>query len=118
MIKAVAVPAVEGARGEGNAELTAAMRKALKEAGWPVLNAPRKDALTVRGRVEIGKAQGPNQSVKIVWDVLTPEGKRLGDLKQDNAVAAGSLDQSWGDNAQYAADAAAEGIFKLIQKYR
>lgn len=118
VIKAVAVPAVKGARGEGNSELTAAMRNALKEAGWPVLNTTRKDALTVQGRVTIAKANGATQAVKIVWDVLTPDGKHLGDLKQDNAVPAGSLDQSWGENAQYAADAAAEGIFKLIQKYR
>lgn len=118
VIKAVAVPAVKGARGEGNSELTAAMRNALKEAGWPVLNTTRKDALTVQGRVTIAKANGATQAVKIVWDVLTPDGKHLGDLKQDNAVPAGSLDQSWGENAQYAADAAAEGIFKLIQRYR
>lgn len=118
VIKAVAVPTVKGARGEGNSELTAAMRNALKDAGWPVLNTTRKDALTVQGRVTIGKANGATQAVKIVWDVLTPDGKHLGDLKQDNAVPAGSLDQSWGENAQYAADAAAEGIFKLIQKYR
>jgi hypothetical protein len=118
VIKSVAVPNVTGAKGKGNAELTAAMRKALKEAGWPVSTAPRKDAMTIQGRVVIGKPHGENQSVKIVWDVLTPDGKRLGDLKQDNAVPAGSLDQAWGESAGYAADAAAEGIFKLIQKYR
>jgi outer membrane murein-binding lipoprotein Lpp len=118
VIKAVAVPAVTGARGKGNSELTAAMRKALKDAGWPVLNAPRKDALTVRGKVVLGPPHGATQSVRLAWDVLTPDGKHLGDLKQDNAVPAGSLDQSWGENAGYAADAAAEGIFKLIQKYR
>jgi hypothetical protein len=118
VIKAVAVLPVKGARGEGNSELTTAMRTALRQAGWPVLTASRKDALTVQGRVAIGKPHGPNQSVKIVWDVLTPDGKSLGDLKQDNSVPAGSLDQTWGENAQFAADAAAEGIFKLIQKYR
>ena len=118
VIKAVAVPSVKGARGKGNVELTKAMRTALTQAGWPVLQGARKDALTVQGRVTIGTAHGATQSVKIVWDVLTPDGKSLGNLKQDNAVPAGSLDQSWGENAQYAADAAAEGIFKLIQKYR
>ena len=33
--------AVKGAPGEGNAELTNAMRETLKEAGWPVLSKPR-----------------------------------------------------------------------------
>lgn len=117
-IKAVAVPAVTGATGSGNKELTNAMRDALQQAGWPILTAARADALTVRGRVAIGAAHGATQSVQIVWDVLTPDGKNLGNLKQDNAVPAGSLDASWGDNARYAAEAAADGIFTLIQKYR
>ncbi len=118
VIKAVAVPSVKGAPGTGNAELTMAMRQALKQAGWPVLSAPRKDALTIQGRVALGKAKGSEQSVTIMWDVLSPEGQKLGNLQQDNAVAAGSLDETWSDNARYAAEAAAEGIFKLIQKYR
>lgn len=117
-IKAVAVPNVKGAPGSGNGELTEAMRTALIQAGWPVLESRRNDALTVQGRVKIGAVHGASQSVQIVWDVLTPDGKRLGNLKQDNAIPAGSLDTSWGENAQYAAEAAAEGIFKLIQKYR
>lgn len=117
-IKAVAVPAVKGATGSGSKELTIAMRDALQQAGWPILTAARGDALTVQGRVVIGEAHGATQSVKIVWDVLTPDGKNLGNLKQDNAVPAGSLDKEWGDNARYAAEAAAEGIFSLIQKYR
>ncbi|MBL8790634.1 MAG: hypothetical protein JNM45_09050 [Rhizobiales bacterium] len=117
-IKAVAVPAVQGARGSGNSELTIAMRDALQAAGWPILTAGRADALTVQGHVKIGEAHGATQSVQIVWDVLTPDGKTLGNLKQDNAVPAGSLDQGWGENAKYAAEAAAEGIFSLIQKYR
>ena len=117
-IKAVAVPSVKGARGSGNTELTEAMRTALIQAGWPVLETGREDALTIQGRVKFGAAHGASQSVQIVWDVLTPDGKPLGNLKQDNAIPAGSLDQAWGENAQFAAEAAAEGIFKLIQKYR
>jgi hypothetical protein len=118
VIAAVAVPTVKGAPGEGNAELTTAMRNALKKAGWPVLEAPRKDALVVQGQVAIAPVQGDSQTVKIIWVVNSPDGKLLGDLKQDNAVPAGSLDQSWGENAGFAADAAAEGIFELIKKYR
>jgi hypothetical protein len=116
-IRAVAVPSVTGARGKGNAELTQAMRTALKQAGWPVLNAPRKDALTIRGHVSLS-AMGGQDSVHLVWDVLTPDGKALGNLKQDNSVPTGSLNASWGASAKDAADAAAEGIFGLIQKYR
>lgn len=117
-IRYVAVPLVKGSNAKGNADLTAAMRAVLQEAGWPVLTAAREDALTVQGRIDISAAAGGSQTVKLVWDVTTPQGKRLGDVKQENAVTAGSLDQGWGENARFASEAAAEGIFKLIQQFR
>jgi hypothetical protein len=117
-IKAVAVPQVTGASGKGNAELTFAMRKVLKEAGWPVLTAPRADALTIQGRVVTDTAANGQQPVHLSWSVITPKGKNLGDVKQNNSVPAGSLDSGWGENAAYASQAAATGIFKLIERYR
>jgi hypothetical protein len=117
-IKAVSVPSVTGAKGKGNSELTAAMRTVLKEAGWPVLAARREDALLITGKVTLGSADGSAQKVKLVWTVAAPDGKTLGQIVQENAVPAGSLDQGWGENAQFATEAAAEGIFKLIQGFR
>ena len=117
-IKAVAVLAVDGASPLGNRELTAAMRKVLKDAGWPVLSAPRKDALTLRGHVALAAAQGPNQAVHISWQVTSPKGKALGNVDQNNQVPAHSLDGAWGETAGFAAQAAAEGLFKLIGQYR
>jgi hypothetical protein len=58
------------------------------------------------------------QMVHLQWLVSTPSGKNLGDVKQDNAVPDGSLKTGWGENASYAAQGAAEGIFKLIEKFR
>jgi hypothetical protein len=118
VIKAVAIPNVIGAKGRGNSELTSAMRNVLKEAGWPVLAGRRDDALLITGKVTLGSAQGAEQKVKLVWTVAAPDGKVLGEIVQENAVPAGSLDQGWGENAQYATEAAAEGIFKLIQGFR
>jgi hypothetical protein len=118
VIKAVAVLNVVGAKGKGNAQLTAAMRKVLKAAGWPVLSSARADAINIQGRVVVDVAQAGQQPVHIAWVVTTPKGKALGDVKQNNAVPAGSLDQGFGENAGYVAQAAADGIFKLIEKYR
>ena len=42
----------------------------------------------------------------------------LGDIKQANNVPAGSLDAGWGENAGFVAEAAATGIFDLINKFR
>ncbi len=114
-IKAVAVLPVSGS---GGAELTSAMRKILKDAGWPVLTSARADALTIKGRVVVDAAKDNQQLVHLVWVVSTPKGKVLGDVKQNNPVPAGSLDAGWGENAGYASQAAAEGIFKLIEKFR
>jgi hypothetical protein len=115
VIKAVAVLPVTGS---GGAELTAAMRKVLKEAGWPVLASPRADALNIQGRVTVEAPQNGQQIVRLVWQVTTPKAANLGDVKQNNPVPAGSLDKGWGQNAGFAAEAAATGIFKLIEKFR
>ena len=106
-IKAVAVLPVTGF---GGPELTTAMRKTLKKAGWPVLSAPRADAITIQGRVT-GAAE---DKVKLTWTVKTPDGRVLGTINQSNTVPA----SGWGDNARFAAQAAADGIYDLIDKLR
>lgn len=117
-IKAVAVVAVEGVSAKANSELTLAMRKVLRDAGWPVLATPRKDALTIRGSVALDGPQANAQNVHIHWIVSEPKGKTLGDVAQNNQVPAHSLDGAWGETAGFAAQAAADGIFKLIARYR
>jgi hypothetical protein len=117
-IKAVAVLPVIGGNAKGNQQLTVAMRKVLVDAGWDVLEKPRKDALSIQGRVATDPPLAGRQMVHLQWFVSTPAGKNLGDVKQDNAVPDGSLNAGWGENAGYAAQGAAEGIFKLIEKFR
>jgi hypothetical protein len=117
-IRVVAVLAVQGSPGAGNGELTQAMRHTLKAAGWPVVDKPRSDALVIKGKVDLAKAQGAKQQVAVHWKVETAQGKSLGDVKQANSVPAGSLDRGWGGAAQAVADAAAGGIFDIIKRYR
>ena len=112
-INAVAVLPVVGAP-----ELSAALSKILKDAGWPVLNAPRKDALTIQGRAIVDTPQGATQAVHLDWEIHAPDGKLLGDVAQSNVIPAGSLAHGWGENAMPAAQGGAAGIFKLIAKYR
>lgn len=117
-ITAVAVVPVEGTTGRGNDELTTAMRATLAKAGWTVVNAPAKNALIISGHVKIAAPAGATQKVSLKWDVQAPDGKNLGDIKQTNDVPAGSLDKAWGDSAGFATEAAATGIYELINKYR
>jgi hypothetical protein len=115
-ISAVAVPLVQGASESGNAELTTALREALSAAGWPVLQKPRKDALTISGKVSLGSPG--QQPVDIVWTVTTADGHTVGSLRQTNKVPAGSLGKTWGDTAIHIANAAAGGIFDLVKSLR
>ncbi len=117
-IKAVAVVQVKGAPGKGNAELTEAMRKTLRSAGWPVLSAPRADALTISGTVALAQPKGDKQNVALNWTVTSYDGQLLGTIRQANDVPPGSLDKSWGEAAGYATEGGATGIFDLIKKYR
>jgi hypothetical protein len=117
-IKAVAVIPVKGSPGLGNAELTRAMRETLKSAGWPVLSAPRADALVIGGKVKVSKAAGETQKVSLAWTITAPNGKVLGTISQSNMVPVGAIDVGWGDTAIQVAEAAALGIFDLVKKLR
>jgi hypothetical protein len=116
-IRAVAVVPVKGSPGGGDAELTAAMKKTLAAAGWPVVGKPQADALTIVGRVKVAQ-KGETQAVSVRWEVKSPDGKTLGDVKQANDVPAGALDKGWGPAAHAVAEAAATGIFDIVKRYR
>jgi len=117
-IKAVAVMPVKGSPGDGNAQLTEAMRQTLRLAGWPVISAPRADALTIGGKVKLDDAGGNAQRVSLAWTISAPNGKVLGTISQSNTVPTGSIDLGWGDTAVQVAEAAALGIFDLVKKLR
>jgi hypothetical protein len=111
---AIVVPLVVGASGQGNNELAQAMRQAMARSGLPITDQPRDGALSVVGEVNLDRPQGNQQAVALNWRVLDQDGALIGTIAQNNQVAAGSLDGSWGPAAQYAAEAAAGGIFQLL----
>jgi hypothetical protein len=115
-IRNVFVARVAGRDGKGIAALTKAMQQQLSEAGWPVLNSARKDALSIVGKLDVSAVHGGAITVTIAWTVKLPSGKVLGVISQKNDVSAGSLGNSWRETADAAAGAAADGIFQLIGK--
>ncbi len=117
-IDQVALVGVTGSPGRGNDDLYRAMRKMLRQAGWPVTGKPGKTALAISGRVEIAEPAGGVQQVSLAWAVMLPDGKVLGTVRQQNDVPAGSLNEGWGHTAGFAAEAAAEGIFALVDQVR
>ena len=117
-IEGVAITGVKGAGKAGNGELATALARVLTDAGWPVKQGPGNNVLTIQGDVSLSEPSGEAQKVALRWTVKAPDGQVLGAVDQANDVPAGSLDDGWGDAADHAALAAAQGIFDLVDKLR
>jgi hypothetical protein len=117
-IQGVAITGVKGAGEAGNGELAGALARVLTDAGWPVQEGSRDNTLMIEGDVRLEKPNGKAQTVTLRWTVKAPDGQILGAVEQANDVPAGSLDNGWGEAANHAALAAAQGIFDLVDKLR
>jgi hypothetical protein len=112
----VLVAAVSGAPGDGQRSLTTALKKRLYAGGVKLANGTAVNVYMVKGSVKLTDASGGKQSVRIDWQVLDPNGKKLGTVSQQNMIPRGSLNGPWGAIADAAAGAAASGIIKLLPK--
>ena len=112
----VAVPPVTGAPGDGSRSLARAMELALRQASISVIEgaAPAGRHFSVTGRVTMAPAAEGKQKVTVSWTLLGPDGSQIGQVNQENAIAAGSLDGRWGDVAYAVAKSAAGGIVALL----
>ncbi len=108
------VPSVVGAPGDGSQSLTTAIQRELTKNGVALSDAAGATAYRVEGKVQLGQGADGKQSVQIDWLVRDPAGKRLGTVSQKNEIPQGSLDGAWGQTADAAAAAAAQGIIKLL----
>jgi hypothetical protein len=110
------VAPVAGAPGDGTKSLTAAIKKRLYAKGVKLATVPTGNTYTVKGTVSVSDGAAGKQSIRIDWQVLDPNGKRVGTVSQQNNIPKGSLDGPWGAIADAAAGAAADGIVKLLAK--
>lgn len=108
------VPLVTGAPGDGSTTLTTAIQRELSKSGLKLATTPDSQAYKVVGKVAMGASKDGKQPIQIDWNVIDPSGKKLGTVSQKNEIPAGSLDGSWGQTADAAAAAAAQGIIKLL----
>ncbi len=109
-----AAPVVTGAPGDGNQALASALSRELSRQGVSLANA--QGQYRVEGTVAMGTVQDGKQSIRIDWRVKDAKGAAVGTVTQKNAIPPGSLDQQWGQTADAAAAAAAQGIIKLLPK--
>jgi hypothetical protein len=112
----VLVQPVAGAPGDGQRSLTVALKKRLYAGGVKLANGPAVNVYMVKGSVKLAEASGGKQSIRIDWQVLDPNGRKLGTVSQQNTIPKGSLNGPWGAIADAAAGAAADGIIKLLPR--
>lgn len=110
------VPSIVGAPGDGSQSLTEAIQRELSKNGVSLTSAPTAQSYKVEGKVAMGQGKDGKQPIQIDWNVYDPKGKKLGTVSQKNEVPQGSLDGAWGKTADAAAQAAAQGIVKLLPK--
>ena len=113
----IAVHPATGAPGDGGQALATAMSAALRRV--PLLLADYPGAtpnLIVDVAVTVTPPVSGRQKVSIAWTLHRPDGGEVGQVKQENAVEAGSLDHVWGLTAYDAANAAAPGIAALVEE--
>jgi hypothetical protein len=113
----LAVRKVTGAPGDGGRALPRAMDFALRRVHVAVAEkADGRESFVLTGRVELSPPASGHQHVKVNWALLRADGSQIGEINQENAVPAGSLDGPWGDIAFAVANAAAPGVAQLIQR--
>lgn len=110
------VQPVSGANPQINAELTEAIKRALRLKGIRIINAPTATSLKLAGTIEMGAIRRRRQRVNISWHLMNAKGQKMGIVQQANKVRTKSLSRSWGSTATIAARAAARSITNLIPK--
>jgi len=114
---ALAVPAIDGAPGDGRDALASAMRQALAAKGFTAVEGLEDATYIVLGSVYVGAIQLIGQEkVEVDWTVLALDGLRLGTVSQSSNVPAGTLDGRWGAVARIVAENGAQGVVAMLTR--
>ncbi len=110
------VTPVAGAPGNGDVALARAMQLALEWQGVTLALEPDDRAYLVLGSVAVSDAEPGAQRVEVIWEVIKPDGQRLGVVSQANTVPHGALDGEWGPIAAAIAQGGAQGVIDLLDR--
>ncbi|MDA1308544.1 MAG: hypothetical protein O2985_02955 [Proteobacteria bacterium] len=113
----VAIAAIVDAPGDGAVSLGRAIGLALRAERIKVVGDGEAD-LMVHPRIAVTPAQANNETVRVTWILSLPDGAEVGQVAQENMIAAGTLKGRWGAIAVAIADGAADGIAELVRAYR
>jgi hypothetical protein len=109
----ISIADVTGALGDGNAALRRAITALLLKSGNKVVPENQSDVKII-GTVQQTKL-GETELIEITWKV-EKDGLSIGQVVQENEVPAGMFDETWGENAGFAAESAQDGIAELLQQ--
>ncbi len=110
------VPPVPGAPGDGMDSLRQAMERALVAAGAPLAPEYGDGTHLVLGSVMVSETPSGVQQVEVLWEVIAPDGRRLGTVSQENTVPGGTLDGEWGSIAAAIAAGGASGVIEILAR--
>lgn len=111
------VPPIKGAPGNGRTALAEALKKKVASKGVQVASSGSGSGkYKIQGIVNLSPQGDTKQNIKLEWKVINPLGREIGTVTQQNTIPKGSLDGQWGATADYVADAASNGIVKLIKE--
>lgn len=112
----VFIKGVTGAPGDGNIALANALAQFFAQFDIDLLPASSSEAYVIEAKVRVSASPSGQDRVEILWLLETDHGKEIARIAQDNTVARGSLDPSWGPVAVYAAEGAADGLLSVISQ--
>lgn len=108
------VAGVEGAPGNGNRLLRAALKQSLRARDLTITDDPRQANYVIKGRVDMSPPKEGLQLVHVSWFVEEKDGNEVGRARQENRVPEGSLDGNWGRTAVNVAAGAVPGIQRIL----
>jgi len=109
---ALAVAPVIGAPGGG--ALRRAMIRALTRDGAALNDSDA--AHTLLGTLVADRPTPERTRLEVVWELIAPDGRRLGVVRQENTVASAAFDGAWTAMARAIADNAAPGVLDLLAR--
>ncbi len=109
----------DGAPGDGNKTLAAALRDQLQGASIArVVADPANADYLVDCAIVVSDAGPRVQQVALSWSLFAPDGQRLGTVNQANRVPRGSLNGAWGETAKAAAQGGADGLRDMLDRLK
>ena len=97
-------------------QLQNAMKTALKNRKFTVLDTLNGAQFVIAGNVELGQEKLKTLPLSVTWSVFNSAGKELGKITQRNTVSFEKLDKNWGPLATLIAENAAGGLSQLVRQ--